>query len=84
MMMTRMQIAGEVPTACQHQRHRNHGNQGQPGIEVQQHDADPQQLKRLQQEAAGHVVHQGVQCFGVPRDAAHEHAHLVSIVKRQR
>ena len=53
-------------------------------LRYKQHHADAHKLQRLHEEAAGHVVDQGMQGFRVVGHLAHEHARLVSIVEGQR
>ena len=83
MVIARLEIAGEIPAPGEDERHGQHRNDGQFRIEPEEHDADAHQLKRLEEEAAGHVVDQRVEVFRIIGHLAHQGADLLAVVEGQ-
>ena len=66
----RVDVPPEDPRSQNHQRHGNEREEGQLGIDPDEHRPHAEQLHDLEEKAPRDLVHESMQCLAVVRDAA--------------
>ena len=70
----------EDPRAEDHQRHRDEGEEGELGVDPDEHRPHPHQLHDLEEKAPGDLVHEAVEDLAVVGDPADHRPNLMPVV----
>ena len=78
--VARVDMPPEDPRAEDHQRHRDEGEEGELGVDPDEHRPHPHQLHDLEEKAPGDLVHEAVEDLAVVGDPADHRPNLMPVV----